>query len=313
MTDRIDDGRSPWENWNFSAHCTPAGSARAPAATRRHSVPGSPRGAVHLHHEPRRQGRAAESGSHPAGHLPVVLPRRQDRRARPQRRRQIDAAAIMAGIDTEIDGEARPQPGIKIGYLPQEPQLDPDKDVRGNVEEGLADHRVPWRDLEKVYAAYAEPDADFDALAKEQGELEDIIQATDGHNLERNPAGGGRRRPAPAALGRGRDQAVRRRAPPRGPVPPAAVQARTCCCSTSRPTTWTPSPSPGWSASCTTTRHRRRGHPRPLLPRQRRRLDPRTRPRPRHPLRGQLLRPGWSRRRKRLEQEERRSRPASRP
>jgi sulfate-transporting ATPase len=91
---------------------------------------------------------------------------------------------IMAGIDTDILGEARPQPGIKIGYLQQEPQLDADKDVRGNVEEGLAEAIDALAGLEKVYAAYAEPDADFDALAKEQARLEDIIQATDAHNIE---------------------------------------------------------------------------------------------------------------------------------
>ena len=92
---------------------------------------------------------------------------------------------IMAGIDTEILGEARPQPGIKIGYLPQEPQLDAAKDVRGNVEEALGHIKAALERLDAVYAAYAEPDADFDALAKEQGELENLIEATDGHNLER--------------------------------------------------------------------------------------------------------------------------------
>jgi ATP-binding cassette ChvD family protein len=92
---------------------------------------------------------------------------------------------IMAGVDTEIDGEARPQPGIKIGYLPQEPQLDPTKDVRGNVEEALAHIKDAMTELDKVYAAYAEPDADFDALAKRQAELENILQAADGHNLDR--------------------------------------------------------------------------------------------------------------------------------
>ncbi|RMG37827.1 MAG: energy-dependent translational throttle protein EttA [Gammaproteobacteria bacterium] len=92
---------------------------------------------------------------------------------------------IMAGVDTEYEGEARPQPGIKIGYLPQEPQLDPDKDVRGNVEEALGEVKQAMEELDKVYAAYAEPDADFDALAKRQAELENIIQAADGHNLER--------------------------------------------------------------------------------------------------------------------------------
>ncbi len=92
---------------------------------------------------------------------------------------------IMAGLDTEIEGEARPQAGIKVGYLPQEPQLDPDKDVRGNVEEALGHIKEALTELDKVYAAYAEPDADFDELAKRQAELENIIQASDGHNLER--------------------------------------------------------------------------------------------------------------------------------
>ncbi len=92
---------------------------------------------------------------------------------------------IMAGVDTDIDGEARPQPGIKVGYLPQEPQLDPNKDVRGNIEEALSHITDAQAELDKVYAAYAEPDADFDALAKRQGELENILQASDGHNLER--------------------------------------------------------------------------------------------------------------------------------
>ena len=92
---------------------------------------------------------------------------------------------IMAGIDTEIEGEARPQPGIKVGYLPQEPQLDPAKDVRGNVEEALGHIKAALDRLDAVYAAYAEPDADFDALAKEQAALENLIEATDGHNLER--------------------------------------------------------------------------------------------------------------------------------
>ena len=92
---------------------------------------------------------------------------------------------IMAGIDKEIEGEARPQPGIKIGYLPQEPQLDPAKNVRGNVEEAVADVKEALARLDEVYAAYAEPDADFDALAARQAELENLITAKDGHNLER--------------------------------------------------------------------------------------------------------------------------------
>ena len=74
---------------------------------------------------------------------------------------------IMAGIDTEIHGEARPQKGIKVGYLPQEPQLDDSKDVRGNVEEALSEITDAQNRLDEVYAAYAEADADFDALAAE--------------------------------------------------------------------------------------------------------------------------------------------------
>ncbi len=92
---------------------------------------------------------------------------------------------IMAGVDKDHHGEARPQPGINIGYLPQEPELDPSKDVRGNVEEALAEIKEAQTKLDQVYAAYAEPDADFDALAAEQARLEAILQAGDGHNLER--------------------------------------------------------------------------------------------------------------------------------
>lgn len=91
---------------------------------------------------------------------------------------------IMAGIDTDIDGEARAQPGLNVGYLPQEPVLDESKTVREVVEEAVADVAHALKRLDQVYAAYAEPDADFDALAKEQGELEALIQAKDGHNLD---------------------------------------------------------------------------------------------------------------------------------
>ncbi len=92
---------------------------------------------------------------------------------------------IMAGEDTEIEGEARPQAGIKVGFLPQEPRLDPDKDVRGNIEEALAEISDVQQQLDAVYNAYSDPDADFDALAAEQARLENILQASDGHNLER--------------------------------------------------------------------------------------------------------------------------------
>lgn len=92
---------------------------------------------------------------------------------------------IMAGVDQEFDGEARPMPGIKVGYLPQEPQLDADKTVRDIVEEAVSEIKDAQARLDEVYAAYAEPDADFDALAAEQAKLEAILQAADGHNLDR--------------------------------------------------------------------------------------------------------------------------------
>lgn len=91
---------------------------------------------------------------------------------------------IMAGVDTEFEGEARPLAGTKIGYLPQEPQLDANKTVREIVEEAVADVKQAFTRLDEVYAAYADENADFDALAREQGELEALIQAKDGHNLE---------------------------------------------------------------------------------------------------------------------------------
>ena len=91
---------------------------------------------------------------------------------------------IMAGVDKEFQGEARPSSELSIGYLPQEPQLDENKDVRGNIEEAIKPALDALSALDKVYTAYAEPDADFDSLAKEQARLEDIIQAHDAHNIE---------------------------------------------------------------------------------------------------------------------------------
>ena len=91
---------------------------------------------------------------------------------------------IMAGVDKDYLGEAIPLSGIKIGYLPQEPELDPTKDVRGNVEEAMSAITDAQARLDEIYAAYAEPDADFDALAEEQAKLENMLQSTDGHNVE---------------------------------------------------------------------------------------------------------------------------------
>ena len=91
---------------------------------------------------------------------------------------------IMAGVDKEIEGEAIPMPGIKIGYLPQEPQMNPDQTVREAVEEGIGGVLAAKKRLDEVYAAYAEPDADFDALAAEQAELEALIAAAGSENTD---------------------------------------------------------------------------------------------------------------------------------
>jgi len=92
---------------------------------------------------------------------------------------------IMAGVDKDYNGEARPQPDIKIGFLPQEPELDPDKTVRQSVEEGVGEIFEAQKKLEEVYAAYAEEGADFDKLAVEQQRLEAILATSDAHTLER--------------------------------------------------------------------------------------------------------------------------------
>jgi energy-dependent translational throttle protein EttA len=91
---------------------------------------------------------------------------------------------IMAGVDKDFVGEARPQPGIKVGYLEQEPRLNPEHTVREAVEEGVGEVLSAQAELDKVYAAYAEPDADFDKLAAEQARLEAILATNDAHLLE---------------------------------------------------------------------------------------------------------------------------------
>jgi ATP-binding cassette ChvD family protein len=94
---------------------------------------------------------------------------------------------IMAGLDTEFDGEARPQPGIKVGYLPQEPQLDPEKDVRGNVEEGVAETKALVDRFNEISMKFAEPmsDDEMNALLEEQGKLQDEIDAEGAWELDR--------------------------------------------------------------------------------------------------------------------------------
>ncbi len=91
---------------------------------------------------------------------------------------------IMAGVETDFDGEAKPMPGITIGHLPQEPVLDPDKTVREIVEESLGDVLAARKRLDAIYAAYGDENADFDKLAEEQAKLEAVIFASDGDNLD---------------------------------------------------------------------------------------------------------------------------------
>ena len=155
---------------------------------------------------------------------------------------------IMAGVDKEIEGEAIPMPGIKIGYLPQEPQLNPEHTVRESVEEAMGEVFAAKARLEEVYAAYAEPDADFDALAAEQARLEAII-ATAGtdseHQLEiaadalRLPPWDAKVACSPAV----KSAAWRCAA--------CCCPSLTCCCWTNPPTTWTLSRWTGWNSSCT--------------------------------------------------------------
>jgi energy-dependent translational throttle protein EttA len=118
---------------------------------------------------------------------------------------------IMAGLDKDIEGEAVPMPNLKIGYLPQEPQIEPTQTVRQAVEEGIGGVLAAKKRLDEVYAAYAEEDADFDKLAAEQAELEAIIATeSDGGNTDLQLE------IAADAL----------RLPPCRPVPPVALQAR---------------------------------------------------------------------------------------
>ena len=195
---------------------------------------------------------------------------------------------IMAGKDEPSSGVAELAPGATVGLLEQEPELDPAKDVRGNVEDGVR----PLRDLldrfNEISAAFAEPDADYDTLLAEQAKVQDAIDRADLWQLDdrldhamdalRLPEGD-----------RDVDDALGRRAPPRRALPAAPLLTR---------------PAPPRRADEPPRRrvgalaralprgvqgHRRRRHARPLLPRQRRRLDPRARPRPRHPVPGQLL------------------------
>ena len=166
--------------------------------------------------------------------------------------------------------------------------MNPDQTVREAVEEGIGGALAAKKRLDEVYAEYAEPDADFDKLAAEQAELE--AHHRRGRQREHRPAARDRRRrAAPGAVGRRDRQAVGRREAPRRAVPDAAVQARHAA---ARRADQPPRRRVGRLARAVPaalSRHRRRDHPRSLLPRQRRRVDPRARPRLGHSVQGQLL------------------------
>ena len=195
---------------------------------------------------------------------------------------------IMAGREETSSGEAQLAPGATVGLLEQEPELDPAKDVRGNVEDGVRELRDLLDRFNAISAAFAEPDADFDALLAEQAKVQDEIDRRDAWSLDatldramdalRLPDGD-----------RDVDDALRRRAPPRRALPAAPLRARPAA---PRRADEPPRRRVRLLARALPRRlqgHRHRRHPRPLLPRQRRRLDPRARPRPRHPVPGQLL------------------------
>jgi sulfate-transporting ATPase len=192
---------------------------------------------------------------------------------------------IMAGVDKDIEGEAVPMPGLKIGYLEQEPKLDPDQTVREAVEEGIGGVLAAKKRLDEVYAAYAEEDADFDALAAEQGELEAIICRR-------------RQREHRPAAGTGRRRAACRRGTPSSACCPAAKSAAwrcaACCSVQARHAAARRTHQPlgrrigrlAGAVPAALPRHRGGHHPRSLLPGQRGRVDSRTRPRPGIPWKG---------------------------
>ena len=186
---------------------------------------------------------------------------------------------IMAGLDKDIEGEAVPMPGLKIGYLPQEPQLDPTQNVREAVEQGIGGVLAAKARLDEVYAAYAEPDADFDKLAAEQAELESIIAAAGSENTDLQlEIGGGRT--APSAVGGIDRKAVRRREATRRTVPAAAEQARHAAAGRAHQPPRRRDGGVAGDLPETLPGYGGRHHPRPLLLDNAAGVDSRTRPRP---------------------------------
>ena len=197
---------------------------------------------------------------------------------------------IMAGDEREFAGEAWAAEGARVGYLPQEPALDPTKDVFGNVIEGLAETKALLDRFEAVSARFAEDlsEAEMDALIAEQGELQEKIDQAGrlGPRPHRRDRDG--RAALPAGRCRGR-QSVGRRAAPRRAVPAAAAAARPAAARRADQPSRRRIGRLAAALSGRLPRHRRHRHARPLFPRRGRRLDPRARSRPRHSVRGQLF------------------------
>ena len=195
---------------------------------------------------------------------------------------------IMAGKEEPSSGVAELAPGATVGFLEQEPYLDPEKDVRGNVEDGVRELRDLLDRFNQISAAFAEPDADYDALLAEQAKVQDAIDRADAWQLEEHLDHAMDALRLPGRRSR-RHDAVRRRAPPRRALPAAALVARPAA---ARRADEPSRRGVGRLARALPRRlqgHDRRRHARSVLPRQRRRLDSRARPRQGHPVPGQLL------------------------
>ena len=220
--------------------------------------------------------------------------RRQDRRARRQRRRQIDPACrSWPAIEKDFSGEAWAAEGVKVGYLPQEPALDPKKDVAGNVTEGLGEIKALLDRFEAVSAALRRdrsPDDEMNALHRRAGRVagKDRRRQWLGARPHRSRSRWTRCAARPA-MPRS-THALGRRAPARRAVPPAAAEARSAAARRADQPSRRRIGRLAAAFPRGISRHRRHRHPRPLFPRRGGGLDPRTRSRPRHSLRGQLFR-----------------------
>ena len=197
---------------------------------------------------------------------------------------------IMAGLDEPSNGTAQLAPGATVGFLPQEPELDPAKDVRGNVEDGVAEKRDLLDTLQRAVGALRRADVGRrDGRAAGAAGRGAGPDRADGRLGPRARSGRGDGRAALPAARRRRVHAVRRRAPPGGALPAAALEPRPAAAGRAHQP---PRRRVGGLAGAVpgaVLRDGARGHPRSLLPGQRRRLDPGARPRPRHPVPGQLL------------------------